>query len=62
MKTHTARWIQDTRQEANKYGCNIKTRDENHHETYRHIKCLYVGREGDRISDTEGVIAWAHEF
>lgn len=45
MKAHTVRWVQETRQEASKYGCNIKTRDENHQENYRYIKCLYVERE-----------------
>ena len=48
MKAHTVRWVQETRQEASKYGCNIKTRDENHQANYRLIKCLYVAREGGK--------------
>lgn len=48
MKTNTVSWVQDTRQEASKYGCNIKTRDEYHQENYIHIKYLHVRKKGQK--------------
>lgn len=53
METHTVPRIQETRQKTSKYGCNIKRRHENHQANYRDIECLYVGRKGAKVSDTE---------
>lgn len=55
MKARTSRWVQETGQEASKDGCNIKTRDENHQQNYRHIKSLYVRREGGKSKWHRGI-------